>query len=77
MWPEVAVTDAVILPFPVPIDRSLWLLRARVQSVACPSCHTGPNRRCTLGPRSPVIRLRGPHPDRIAAADAALESRKE
>lgn len=46
-------------------------------SVGCPYCHAEPGRRCTLSPRSPIIRLHGPHPDRTAAAEAALTSEQK
>ncbi|WP_156161669.1 zinc finger domain-containing protein [Nocardia vulneris] len=46
-------------------------------SVLCPQCEAPPGRRCTLGVYSPIIRLGGPHQERIAAAEAAHQSRRE
>lgn len=63
---------ARIIPFPVSVDRAVEILRARALTVTCPACGATPDRRCT-NRDSKVIRLWGPHPDRIAVAEAALD----
>lgn len=63
------MTDAVIIPFPRR-GEVLKTRRTLARRVTCPECGATPGKPCTVK-GSPVIRLRGPHPDRIAAAEAA------
>jgi hypothetical protein len=66
---------ATIIPFPVPIEKALRSLRARCRVVACPHCGAVPGRPC-VNRNTAQVRVTGPHPDRIAVAEAALEGER-
>lgn len=68
------VSDAVILPFPSrsPEPLSRRERRALAKTIRCRECGAAISKPCTNKGTS-IVRLSGPHPDRMAEAEAAAE----